>query len=116
MHFPSILPRVAAPLALATVVEGGEDLGAMLVPQQSRVVDAAAPASDKASNSPYVPGNTWVNAQNGGSGFGGWVLTSGTSSGFFIGSSSGNGGSPPSGNIDTAGVSWGMLASNGDTA
>ena len=80
------------------------------------VVDAAAPASDKASNSPYVPGNTWVTAQNGGSGFGGWVLTSGTSSGFFISTSSGNGGTPPSGNIDTAGVSWGMFASNGDTA
>src|SRR5207302_669117 len=31
------------------------------------VVDAAAPASDKASNSPYEPGNTWVTAQNGGS-------------------------------------------------
>jgi hypothetical protein len=71
------------------------------------VVDAAAPASDKASNSPYEPGNTWVNAQNGGSGFGGWVLTSGTNSGFFMGTS---------GNIDTAGVSWGMSASNGDTA
>lgn len=80
------------------------------------VVNAANPASDQASNSPYVPGNTWVNAQNGGSGFGGWVLTSGTSSGFLIGTSSGNGGSPPSGNIDTAGVSWGMFASNGDTA
>jgi hypothetical protein len=80
------------------------------------VVDAAAPASDKASNSPYAPGNTWVNTQNGGTGFGGWVLTSGTSSGFLIGSSSGNGGSPPSGNIDTAGVSWGMFASNADTA
>jgi hypothetical protein len=80
------------------------------------VVDAAAPASDKASNSPYEPGNTWVNGQNGGSGFGGWVLTSGTSSGFFMGSSAGNGASPPSGNIDTAAVSWGMFASNGDTA
>jgi hypothetical protein len=80
------------------------------------IVDAAAPASDQASNSPYVPGNTWVNAQNGGSGFVGWVLTSGTSSGFFISTSSGNGGTPPSGNIDTAGVSWGMFASNGDTA
>jgi hypothetical protein len=79
-------------------------------------VDAAAPASDKASNSPYEPGNTWVNAQNGGSGFGGWVLTSGTSSGFFMGSSSTNGAMPPSGNIDTSGESWGMFASNGDTA
>jgi hypothetical protein len=80
------------------------------------VVDAANVASDKASNSPYEPGNTWVNGQNGGSGFQGWVLTSGTSSGFFIGSSAGNGAMPPSGNIDTSGESWGMFASNGDTA
>jgi len=80
------------------------------------IVDAANPASDQASNSPYEPGGTWVNTQNGGSGFGGWVLTSGTNSGFSIGSSAGNGAMPPSGNIDTAGVSWGMFASNGDTA
>jgi hypothetical protein len=80
------------------------------------VVNAANPASDQASNSPYEPGATWVNGQNGGTGFGGWVLTSGTNSGFFIGSSSGNGANPPSGNIDTAAVSWGMFASNGDTA
>jgi hypothetical protein len=80
------------------------------------VVNAANPASDQASNSPYEPGGTWVNTQNGGSGFGGWVLTSGTNSGFSIGSSAGNGAMPPSGNIDTAGVSWGMFASNGDTA
>ena len=44
------------------------------------------------------------------------MLTSGTSSGFFIGSSSTNGAMPPSGNIDTSGESWGMFASNGDTA
>jgi hypothetical protein len=80
------------------------------------VVYASNPASDQASNSPYEPGNTWANAQNGGSGFGGWVLTSGTSSGFVIGTSSSNGAMPPSGNIDTAGVSWGMFASGGDTA
>jgi hypothetical protein len=80
------------------------------------VVDAAAPASDQASNSPYEPGNTWVNAQNGGSGFGAWTLTSGTNSGFFMDTSSNNGAPPPSGNIDTAGKSWGMFASMGDTA
>src|SRR5260370_4557446 len=63
------------------------------------VVDAAAPASDKASNSPYEPGNTGVNGQNGGGGFGGGVLTSGTSAGFFMGSSSGNSAGPPSGTL-----------------
>src|SRR5437868_10377230 len=80
------------------------------------IVDAAKPASDRASNSPYERGGTWVDAQNGGSGFGGWALTSGTNSGFVIGASSSNGAMPPSGNIDTAGVSWGMFASNEDTA
>ncbi|MEY2485831.1 MAG: hypothetical protein QOH39_1479 [Verrucomicrobiota bacterium] len=80
------------------------------------VVDAAAPASDQASNSPYEPGNTWVNGQNGGTGFGAWVLTSGTNSGFLMGTSSSNGAMPPSGNIDTAGKSWEMFASSGDTA
>src|SRR6266404_2566736 len=80
------------------------------------IADAANPASDQASNSPYQPGATWVTAQNGGTGFGGWVLTGGTSSSFFVGMSSGNGAMPPSGNIDTAGSSWGMFASNGDTA
>jgi hypothetical protein len=70
------------------------------------VVDAAAPASDKASNSPYEPGGTWANAQNGGNGFGAWTLTNATHSGFLVGSSGG---------IDTAGESWGMFAGSGDT-
>jgi len=80
------------------------------------VVDAANPASDQASNSPYEPGSTWTNGQNGGTGFGAWVLTNGTNSGFVVATSSTNGATPPSGNIDTAGVSWGMFASGGDTA
>jgi len=80
------------------------------------VADAASPASDQASNTRYEPGNTWGNAQNGGTGFGAWALTNGTNSGFFMGTSSSNGAMPPSGNIDTAGKSWGMSASNGDTA
>src|SRR5260370_37411246 len=61
------------------------------------VVDAVAPASDKASNSPYEPGNTWVNAQNGGSGFGWRVLTSATNSRLFMGTS---------GNIENTRVYW----------
>ena len=91
-------------------------LGTLALMITVAVVNAANPASDQASNSPYEPGGTWVNAQNGGTGFGGWVLTGGTSSSFFVGGSSGNGVTPPSGDIDTAGVSWGMFASNGDTA
>ena len=80
-----------------------------------KLVMAAAPASDQAGNAPYEPGNTWANAQNGGVGFGAWTLTSGTNSGFLMGSSSANG-NGSSGNIDTAGTSWGMFANSGDTA
>jgi len=79
---------------------------------------AANTAFDKASNSPYEPGNTWINGQNGGSGFGAWILSPATNTGtagFFMGSSSGNAGGS-SGNIDTAGVSWGMYANSGQTA
>jgi hypothetical protein len=91
-------------------------LGVLLLGITVVVANAAAPASDKASNTPYEPGNTWVNSQNGGTGFGAWVLTSGTNSGFFMDTSSNNGAMPPSGNIDTAGKSWGMFANSGDTA
>ena len=76
---------------------------------------AAAPASDQASNSPYEPGNTWTDGQNGGTGFAAWSLTNGTNSGFFMGSSAQNG-NGTSGNIDTSGISWGMFANSGDTA
>ena len=78
--------------------------------------EAAAPSSDQASNAPYEPANAWSNGQNGGTGFGAWVLTSGTNSGFFMDTSSNNGANPPSGNIDTAAKSWGMFANSGDTA
>jgi len=91
-------------------------LGILLLGIIVEVADAASPASDQASNTPYEPGNTWVNAQNGGTGFGAWVLTNGTNSGFFMDTSSSNGAMPPSGNIDTAGKSWGMFASSLDTA
>jgi PEP-CTERM motif len=82
-------------------------------------LQASNTAFDQANNSPYEPGNTWTNGQNGGTGFGAWVLTttSGVTSqnGFFMGSSSGNG-NGSSGNINTAGVSWGMYANSGQTA
>ncbi len=81
-------------------------------------LEAANTGFDKASNSPYEPGNTWTNGQNGGSGFGPWQLSpiaNTGSAGFFMGSSSGNAGGS-SGNIDTAGVSWGMYANSGQTA
>lgn len=79
-------------------------------------VQAANTGFDKASDPVY---GTWDNGDNGGSGFGAWVLstTSGDSgqNGFFVASSSGNAGGS-SGNIDTAGVSWGMYANSGQTA
>lgn len=82
-------------------------------------LQAANTGFDNASNSPYEPGNSWTNGQNGGSGFGPWALTTTSGdvnqNGFFIGSSSGNAGGS-SGNINTAGVSWGMYANSGQTA
>src|SRR5437879_8433719 len=81
-------------------------------------LQAANTAFDQASNSPYEPGGTWTNGQNGGFGFGAWVLSPSSNTanaGFFMGSSSGNAGGS-SGNIDTAGVSWGMFANSGQTA
>lgn len=80
-------------------------------------LQAANTGFDNASNSPYEPGNTWTTGQNGGSGFGAWILNgpgdaNPSHGGFFMGSSSGNAGGV-SGNIDTAGVSWGMFANSG---
>jgi hypothetical protein len=81
---------------------------------------AANNAYDEADFSPYEPGNSWMNGQNGGFGFGSWILTdtnpgNGSQNGFFMGSSSANG-NGNSGNINTAGVSWGMYANSGQTA
>lgn len=42
------------------------------------------PASDNASNSPYQPGNSWNNSDNGGTGFGAWTLTDGDG-GHYVG-------------------------------
>jgi hypothetical protein len=63
--------------------------------------------------------NGWVTGDNGGSGFGAWALNgpgdnNPAHGGFFLASSSGNG-NGSSGNIDTAGRSWGMYANNGQT-
>lgn len=82
-------------------------------------VQAANTGFDNASNSPYNDG--WQTGDNGGSGFGAWTLNAtsgdGGQNGFFMGSSSGNAKNPgPSGNIDTAGRSWGMYANSGQTA
>ncbi len=75
---------------------------------------AAAPASDNASNPPY-PTSGWVTGSNGGSGFGAWSLTTTAANiatgGFFLGDSAGNGGT---GNIGNP--AWGMYANSGDTA
>jgi len=82
-------------------------------------VQASNLASDEADNSPYGGAHGWQTLDNGGSGFGAWVFTNpgagGPTGGFFIGSSSLNAGGS-SGNIDTAGVSWGMYANSGLTS
>jgi len=76
---------------------------------------AANTGFDRADNSPYEPGNSWTNGQNGGTGFGAWTLngpgdSDSSHGGFFMGSSTVNGAG--SLGIDTSGVSWGMYANS----
>lgn len=73
---------------------------------------AATPAQDDAAQATYDGG--WNNGSNGGSGLGAWVLSAAGSGGFFTASSSGNAGGS-SGDIDTAGRSWGLWSTNGLT-
>jgi hypothetical protein len=77
-------------------------------------VHAANTGFDDASNAAYNDG--WQTGDNGGSGFGGWILNGPgdanvSHGGFVVGSSSGNAGGS-SGNIDTGGRSWGMYANS----
>jgi hypothetical protein len=74
---------------------------------------AAAPAFDSAADSTYD--STWSDGQNGGTGFGAWSLTGGSSAGSYMGDSSQNG-TPTSGDINTAGRSWAEYAFGGQTA
>lgn len=74
---------------------------------------AANIALDAASEAAYD--NGWQTGDNGGSGFGAWVLSNVSGSvdrnGHFVQTSSGNGVAPfPSGNIDTSGRSLGLYA------
>jgi hypothetical protein len=73
-------------------------------------------AADSADDSAYDSG--WANGSNGGYGFGAWSLSTSIAdtdrNGHFIGSSANNGVAPPSGNIDTAGRSWGLYANGSD--
>jgi uncharacterized repeat protein (TIGR01451 family) len=81
---------------------------------------AASLASDKASDPSYSGG--WTNGSNGGAGWGagGWALVVDghiDSSSHFIGSSTNNnsnGDTNSDGDIDTAGVAWGMQADSLD--
>ncbi len=72
---------------------------------------AANLASDSAADAAYNDG--WQMGDNGGSGFGAWTIftvdVNPDRNGVFVGSSSNNG-FAPSGNIDSAGRSWGMYA------
>src|SRR5687768_10137426 len=72
---------------------------------------AASMAFDDASNAIYA--SDWVDGQNGGFGFGSWILTPnpeiGGVAGAFTASSQPNG-AEPKGNIDVGGRSWGLYA------
>ena len=73
----------------------------------------AATAWDVASDPAY--NTAWTSGSNGGYGFASWTLTHGAAnSGFFPGSSQGNGNAD--GNIDTSGKSFGMFANTGESA
>jgi hypothetical protein len=92
-------------------------LGILSLSLISFSANAANLADDNAANSPYDDG--WQTLDNGGTGFGAWTLNgpgdaNGAHGGFFMGSSSGNAGGS-SGNIDTAGRSWGMFANTSQT-
>ncbi|MCS7049213.1 MAG: PEP-CTERM sorting domain-containing protein [Verrucomicrobiae bacterium] len=79
----------------------------------SNTAQAAALASDVASDIAYDDG--WATGDNGGTGFGPWTLNtfgSGGVAGHFIGNSSNNAGGS-SGNINTAGESFGLFAEPG---
>ena len=83
--------------------------------------NAANLATDNASDPVYT--NGWTTSSSGGSGWGGgWQLTPAsntTAQGFFIGSSTSNGGGDPGndGDIDTTGSkAWGIYANSGNTA
>ncbi|MDM8530892.1 Calx-beta domain-containing protein [Anaerolineales bacterium HSG25] len=80
------------------------------------IVMAQAPI-DFASDSVYD--DDWDNGDNGGTGFNGWSLTSGSNSDHFTSTSINNGGAVDSngdGDINTGGGAWGMYANSGDTA
>src|SRR5688572_15986678 len=75
----------------------------------------AAVAFDNAADSVYNDG--WQTGDSGGSGWGsGWTInrtsTDDSKNGFFVGSSSANGGSP---NIDTSGEAWATYANDNQT-
>lgn len=70
--------------------------------------------TDIASNSPYSDG--WQTADNGGTNFGAWTLstTNSSNAGHFRGNSANNG--DGNGDINTGGVALGMYANNGGTS
>ena len=74
---------------------------------------AANTASDNAADAAYSDG--WQDGDNGGTGFGAWVIQpAGNSSteGHFVGDSNGNGGAGGPG-INSSGAAWGMYANGG---
>src|ERR1043166_4251580 len=108
-------PRCRGPLMKA--LEGLTTLVwlTVIVASPSR---ASTPGSDDASSSAYSGG--WTNGSNGGTTFQAWSLTptnSGSGQGFFVGSSTGNGGgdSGNDGDINVSSKAWGFYSNNGVT-
>ena len=87
-------------------------------PQFYRIKIFTTPPADDASQPAYAGG--WFYGNNGGTGFGPWTFTgigpiNSQWNGFYIGSSTNNGGGEGPG-IDVNGVSWGIYANNGNYA
>ncbi len=99
-------------------------LAAVAIAGIGQTTRAALVASDNAGNSTYS--SVWSNGSNGGTGFGAWSLTTtGSSAGFFIGSSTVNDNSNllPTGDAadintpdNSSGSAWGMYANSSSLA
>jgi hypothetical protein len=87
------------------------------IPTLSQTALGASIAADAANDFAYD--DSWASGDNGGAGFGAWSIFTNNNNpstgGNFIGDSANNG-AAPSGNINTAGESFGMYANSGDAS
>ncbi|HUA64337.1 MAG TPA: S53 family peptidase [Alphaproteobacteria bacterium] len=128
-NFVQSAPKLTASftnLSSAIVIPGSAEISTNFLDTKAgtgaarfyRIMILTPPVADDASQSAYSGG--WFYGNNGGSGFGPWIFTgvgpiNSQWNGFYIGSSTTNGGSGGPG-IDVNGDSWGIYANNGNYA